>query len=84
MALQYAHKAGIAAELNRHMHVQFFDLGGYRTDRIMYGSNFSNIAYAWDRELKTPAAAGPDGQALEQITYRNAMEFFSIPGIDGI
>jgi hypothetical protein len=28
------------------------DLKNYRLDRIMYVSDFPNIPYAWDRELK--------------------------------
>jgi hypothetical protein len=28
------------------------DLKRYRLERVMYGSDFPNVPYAWDRELK--------------------------------
>ena len=28
------------------------DLKRYRMERVMYGSDFPNIPYAWDRKLK--------------------------------
>jgi predicted TIM-barrel fold metal-dependent hydrolase len=54
------------------------DLGRYRADRILYGSDFPNIPYAWDRELKRLKAADVSRDALEKITYKNASEFFGI------
>ncbi len=54
------------------------NLGYYRTDRIMYGSDFPNIPYAWDRELKELNAAGISEYALEKLSYKNAADFFSI------
>jgi len=53
-------------------------LSDYRPDRVMYGSDFPNIPYAWDRELKVLTAAGLPRDRLERITYRNALEFFSL------
>ena len=53
-------------------------LSDYRPDRVMYGSDFPNIPYAWDRELKVLEAAGLSYDRLERITYRNALELFSI------
>ncbi|MCF7939692.1 MAG: amidohydrolase [Spirochaetales bacterium] len=50
----------------------------YRSDRIMYGSDFPNIPYAWDRELKALEAAGLSREPLEQITYTNAVAFFGL------
>ena len=50
----------------------------YRTDRIMYGSDFPSIPYAWDRELKALQKSEISQDALEQICYKNAVEFFSI------
>jgi predicted TIM-barrel fold metal-dependent hydrolase len=44
----------------------------------MYGSDFPNIPYAWDRELKELNAAGISEDALEKISYKNAADFFSI------
>ena len=53
-------------------------LGNYRPDRIMYGSDFPNIPYAWDRELKELRAADISRDALEKISYKNAADFFSL------
>ncbi len=53
-------------------------LGHYRSDRIMYGSDFPNIPYAWDRELKELKAVDISHEALEMISYKNAVEFFSL------
>ena len=55
-----------------------FLLRNYRSDRIMYGSDFPNIAYAWDREIKELKTANLSSEALEKISYRNAVDFFSI------
>jgi hypothetical protein len=50
----------------------------YRPDRILYGSDFPNIPYPWDRELKKLAAAGLDDDLLERILNRNARELFGV------
>ena len=50
-----------------------------RLDRIMYGSDFPNIPYAWDRELKQLAGDGRLAPSFEKIFGGNAAEFFSIP-----
>ncbi len=50
----------------------------YRSDRVMYGSDFPNIPYAWDRELKNLEATNISIEALEKISFKNAAEFFSI------
>jgi uncharacterized protein len=53
-------------------------LDQYRPDRIMYGSDFPNIPYAWDRELKELKAADISQDALQKISYRNAEDFFCL------
>jgi len=53
-------------------------LGNYRPDRIMYGSDFPNIPYEWDRELKVLQSAKLSDEALEKITFRNAVDFFNL------
>lgn len=53
-------------------------LGGYRPDRIMYGSHFPNIPYEWDRELKIRAADNISDEALERIACKNAADFFNL------
>ena len=54
------------------------DLGRYRSDRIMYGSDFPNIPYAWDRELKKLKSMDIPRDALEKISGNNAVDFFSL------
>ena len=49
-----------------------------RADRIMYGSDFPNIPYAWDRELKYFTKGRLSNDALELILYKNAVNFFKI------
>jgi predicted TIM-barrel fold metal-dependent hydrolase len=101
IAFQYAHKQGIAIELNKYMAArcaeydnlwldttmaiaEYFpikgtvDLGLYRPERVMYGSDFPNIPYAWDRELKILKRARISYDALEKMVYKNATEFFSL------
>jgi predicted TIM-barrel fold metal-dependent hydrolase len=53
-------------------------LSHYRSERIMYGSDFPNIPYAWDREIKVLQTAEIDREALEHISYKNAVDFFSL------
>lgn len=53
-------------------------LSDYRPDRIIYGSDFPNIPYAWDRELKHLAEMGLNPKMLDQILYKNSAEFFKI------
>lgn len=53
-------------------------LSDYRPDRIIYGSDFPNIPYAWDRELTHLAEMGLTPKMLDQILYKNGAEFFKI------
>lgn len=57
-------------------------LRDWRSDRIMYGSDFPNIPYAWDRELKRLVDMQLPSDALDKICWKNAAEFFSLP-LDG-
>ncbi|MCJ8500903.1 amidohydrolase family protein [Desulfatitalea alkaliphila] len=52
------------------------DLASYRWQRVMYGSDFPNIPYAWDRELKHLARMNLSAQALEWVLHRSAADFF--------
>ncbi len=54
------------------------DLGGYRLDRVMYGSDFPNIPYAWDRELKGLEASGLTHDQLERVLSKSASQFFNL------
>jgi predicted TIM-barrel fold metal-dependent hydrolase len=47
-----------------------------RTDRIMYGTDFPNIPYAWDREIKKLMAYPLDEKTLAAICGNNAANFF--------
>jgi uncharacterized protein len=53
-------------------------LSEMRMERILYGSDFPNIPYAWDRELKELGGLFQDSRNLEQILGQNAKELFSI------
>ncbi|MFZ3049010.1 MAG: amidohydrolase family protein [Desulfatirhabdiaceae bacterium] len=55
-----------------------------RIDRILYGSDFPNIPYAWNRELKKLAAMKLSENRLKRLLSENAREFFQIePVQDG-
>ncbi len=49
-----------------------------RVDRILYGTDFPNIPYAWDREIRKLCSAGLSKEALEAILGKNAAELFCI------
>jgi len=49
-----------------------------RIDRIMFGTDFPNIPYAWDRELKRLEKEALAKETLERILSRNAIDFYSI------
>jgi len=53
-------------------------LAGMRTDRILYGTDFPNIPYAWDRELRVLAANGLSDRDLARVLGENACRLFSI------
>ena len=50
-----------------------------RVDRIMYGTDFPNIPYAWDRELNRLCSMKLPRETVFRIVVDNAKEFFSIP-----
>lgn len=54
------------------------NLNEYRKDRIMYGSDFPNIPYAWDRELNRLTKLNITKEFLERICFKNAMDFWEI------
>ena len=53
-------------------------LDDMRADRIMYGTDFPHIPYAWDRELKRLCGLGLPEKSMELILGQNAAELFSI------
>ena len=54
------------------------ELDSFRIDRIMYGSDFPNIPYSWDRELKRLRASGLPQENLEWILRKSASSFFGL------
>jgi predicted TIM-barrel fold metal-dependent hydrolase len=48
------------------------------SDRIIYGSDFPNIPYSWDQELKTLKELGLSSQALANILSANARKLYQI------
>lgn len=55
-----------------------YRLDELRWDRVMYGSDFPNIPYAWDRELKRIDAENYNERFLKRFLADNAREFFNI------
>lgn len=47
--------------------------------RILYGSDFPNLPYAWDRELKKLVAMGLPAETLQAIAAGNAARAFGFP-----
>jgi predicted TIM-barrel fold metal-dependent hydrolase len=51
-----------------------------RPERVLYGTDFPNLPYAWDREVKRlQAEAGLGEQALAQVLALTARQFFALP-----
>jgi predicted TIM-barrel fold metal-dependent hydrolase len=44
----------------------------------MFGTDFPNIPYAWDRELKVLVDSGLTDDFLAAVLHKNAAELFSI------
>ena len=47
-----------------------------RPDRVMYGTDFPIIPYAWDRELRRLVSAGLPPDALARLLTGNAERFY--------
>jgi predicted TIM-barrel fold metal-dependent hydrolase len=54
------------------------NLSAFRPDRIMYGSDFPNLPYAWDRELRQFNKLDLPEDSLSLILGKNATEFYAI------
>jgi len=54
------------------------ELLNYRSDRVMYGSDFPNIPYSWDRELLVLKSLNMQNDILEKVTCNNAVDFFDL------
>jgi predicted TIM-barrel fold metal-dependent hydrolase len=65
--------------LARYLPLDFFpDLSEFRADRIIFGTDFPNLPYAWDREIRTLIELNLPDAVLEKILGKNAIEFYSI------
>jgi len=53
-------------------------LKSFRPDRILYGTDFPNIPYAWDRELRRLVQYGLEERDLALILGENALRLFCI------
>jgi predicted TIM-barrel fold metal-dependent hydrolase len=49
-----------------------------RADRLIYGSDFPNLPYAWDRELQRIAQLNLARERLSKLLGQNAVEFYTI------
>jgi predicted TIM-barrel fold metal-dependent hydrolase len=54
------------------------ELNAFRADRVMYGSDFPNIPYSWDRELRKIAELKLSGEKLGWILNKSARLFFGL------
>jgi predicted TIM-barrel fold metal-dependent hydrolase len=50
-----------------------------RAERLLYGTDFPNVPYAWDRELRTVLAAGLPPDARDALLAGNALRLFDPP-----
>ncbi len=53
-----------------------------RPDRLLYGTDFPNLPYAWDRELHRLGARRLDDDALASVLHGNARRLFGLPDHD--
>jgi hypothetical protein len=53
-------------------------LAEMRADRIIFGTDFPNLPYAWDREIRRLIKLKLSDDTLERILGKNAMEFYAI------
>ena len=54
------------------------DLSEMRSDRIIFGTDFPNLPYAWDREIKKLASLNLSDDSPARFLGRNASEFYGI------
>jgi predicted TIM-barrel fold metal-dependent hydrolase len=56
----------------------FPKLTDWRTDRIIFGTDFPNLPYAWDREIRRLCRLNLPEITLARILGQNALEFYAI------
>ncbi len=65
--------------LAEYLPVEFLpDLSEWRSDRIIFGTDFPNLPYAWDREIKKLASLNLPVDLLAKVLGLNACEFYGI------
>ena len=65
--------------LAEYLPMEYFPgLAEMRADRVMFGTDFPNLPYAWDRELRRLARLNLSDQILTKVLGGNAVEFYSI------
>jgi len=52
------------------------DVFAHFSDRVLYGSDFPSLPYAWDRELKHLVQMGLDEETLHNVSRHNAQRLF--------
>jgi predicted TIM-barrel fold metal-dependent hydrolase len=56
----------------------FPDLAQMRIERVMFGTDFPNLPYAWDREIKRLVGLKLSDDIIARILGENAVEFYRI------
>jgi len=56
----------------------FPELTEMRVDRLIFGTDFPNLPYSWDWEIRRLIELKLSDTAMERILGKNAMEFYSI------
>jgi predicted TIM-barrel fold metal-dependent hydrolase len=54
-------------------------LSSFRSERVMFGTDFPNIPYAWDREIRKLAAMGLAPGTLDAVLWHTAADFYGLP-----
>jgi hypothetical protein len=54
------------------------DLATMPAERLIYGSDFPNLPYAWDREIQRIRHFKLSRQRLAQLLSQNAADFYGI------
>jgi uncharacterized protein len=52
-----------------------------RPDRVLYGTDFPNLPYAWDREIRKLVAMKLGDEAEALLLGENARRFFAVPTV---
>ncbi len=55
-----------------------------RVDRLIFGSDFPNLPYAWDREIKQVCRLNLTAERLSKLLGQNAVEFYAIKPAENV